>query len=147
MCPFFSCLRSPKQDAKLTGREEARKAVVSPLAELPAPCSIQSAMPAWFKDTRLSLGGTKHQQPQQSLKSNRFSCPPPEHDALVLAGGSPPVPESLIKAWNTWSSGNTAENMSTACGTTASPVAKHTASLRRHTSFTLAPFYCIFRMD
>lgn len=71
----------------LTVREEARKAVVSPLAELPA--STESAVPGCSKDTGQARG-TKHQQPQPSLKSKGPSCPSPGLDALVLAGASPP---------------------------------------------------------
>lgn len=74
----------------LTVREEARKALVSPLAELPASCSTESAVPGCCKDTGQARG-TKHQQPQPSLKSKGLSCPSPGLDALVLAGGSPPA--------------------------------------------------------
>lgn len=63
--------------------------MVSPLAELPASCSTECAVPGCSKDTGQARG-TKHQQPQPSLKSKGPSCPSPGLDALVLAGASPP---------------------------------------------------------
>lgn len=104
MGPFFSCLYSPKQDANLPGREEASKAAVSPLAELPALFSMDSAVLEGHK-ARL---GTEQQQPQLNLKSKGS----PVTVSLSLQGAflqHRTAARGLIKAWKSWSSGNAEE--------------------------------------
>jgi len=97
-------------------------------------------VPGCCQDTG-SSSGTKHQEPQRSLKSKGLSRPSPERDALVLTGRSPPAPGSARKSHQslkTWSSGHAAES-----GSAASPGAEHTAGLHRHSN----TFFFIFRMD
>lgn len=53
---IFSCLYSPKRDANLPVRDKARKAVVSPLAKLPASFSVDFTVPGCWKDTKPSSG-------------------------------------------------------------------------------------------
>lgn len=105
---IFSCLHSPKNNTNLTVREEARKAVVSPRAEPPASCPVESTM----EDAARTQGWAgRGQNVSSHNRVWRAKDSPVPH--LSTMPSSPrvtllhhtAVPESLLKAWKTWSSG------------------------------------------